>query len=49
MQSRAMSNNVELKYPNEKLSKLADTVLDDGDKQLGIAVGSQIRTFRAQF
>lgn len=43
-----MSNNAEPEYTDEKLNKLTDDVLDDGEKQLEMAVGSQIRTFRTQ-
>lgn len=43
-----MSNNVKPEYPDEKISKLSDAVLDEGEKQLEMAVGSQIRTFRTQ-
>ncbi len=43
-----MSNNAEPEYSDEKISKLSDAVLDEGEKQLEMAVGSQIRTFRTQ-
>ena len=43
-----MSNNAKPKYSDEKISKLPDARLDEGEKQLEMAVGSQIRTFRTQ-
>ncbi len=44
-----MTNNTGSEYADEKISNLPDSVTaDKGEKQLEIAVGSQIRTFRVQ-
>ncbi len=43
-----MSNKAEAEYVDVNITKLADSSVEEGEKQLEQAVGSQIRAFRTQ-